>query len=212
MRRKPLVFLDRQHAGRQGRRRGDLGASVDLNRDGQISMAEREAILTPQYLLAAEMLLRSRGYDVIPISDGSYSERHDRVNRYAAEAGHTSKDPAVYVAAHLNAGKGSYGSAFYHYRSSAHNGPQLAACIADHLRAFPQITEAKTFASKPSPHWTRNAFYTIRGLGSAVVAICYEPFFMDTKSHQSLLSEENLQGVGEALAQGIIDWSGGRLT
>ena len=203
----PTVFLDRQHAGRQGRRRGDLGARADLNRDGRLSMAEREAILTPRYLIAAEMLLRSRGFDVIPLSDGSYSERHQRVNAYAARAGHTASRPAVYVAAHLNAGGGSYGSAFYHYRSSAHNGPALAGLIAEQLQTFPQISEGKAIASKPSPHWTKNAFYTIRGLGGAVVAICFEPLFIDNPAHLGLLSEEGLASIGEALAVGISEWA-----
>jgi hypothetical protein len=78
---------------------------------------------------------------------------------------------------------------------------------------FHRSQRQKTFASKavsaldPETHFIRSEVWVLLLWRSAM-----NRFFMDTKAHQSLLSEENLQGIGEALGQGIIDWAGGRLT
>ena len=101
-----VVYLDRQHSGKPARPR-DRGASADLDGDGKIARDEQEAAMTARYLLACELALLEMGHVVIPISDGSYNERHARVNRYAGtfKAGR----PQVYLAAHLNSGGGDYG-------------------------------------------------------------------------------------------------------
>ena len=197
-----LIFLDRQHAGKPGRKVGDRGAQADLDGDGKIEVHEREAMLTPSYLLHAETRLLELGHDVITLSDGWYSERHNRVNRYSdAYSG-----AKVYIAAHLNAGGGDYGALFYDHRSS--NGPKLAQKIALLMKhSFPELGGGvKIIPAKPND-WTRNALNTIGNVGSPV-AICFEPCFIDTDSHQILLTKEGLARLGKVLADGIHAWTG----
>jgi len=196
-----LIFLDRQHAGKPGRKVGDRGAQADLDGDGKIEVHEREAMLTPSYLLHAETRLLELGHDVITLSDGWYSERHARVNRYSdAYSG-----AKVYIAAHLNAGGGNYGALFYDARSYV--GPKLSQHIALKLKAAcPEIEGGiKIFPAK-SNDWTRHALNTIGNVGSPV-AICFEPCFIDTDSHQVLLTKEGLAKLGKALADGIHAWN-----
>lgn len=194
-----IVFLDRQHAGKPGKL-NDRGAAADLDGDGKKEIHELEAMRTPLYLLQAEQRLISHGHKVITLSDGWYSDRHKRVNSYANKVG----GRAIYVAAHLNAGGGSYGVVFYDHRSQ--NGQKLSEKIAARLEATcPELTRGvKTRAANPADG-TKNAYYTIKGIGTPV-AICFEPCFMDTPEHQGLLEGEGLVRIGYALADGINDW------
>lgn len=195
-----LIFLDRQHAGKPGRKVSDRGAQADLDGDGKIEVHEREAMLTPKYLLNAEERLLELGHDVITLSDGWYSERHNRVNRYSQGV----SGPKVYVAAHINAGGGDYGAVFYDSRSSS--GPKLAQKIAIKMKnACPEIDGGiKIIPAKPDD-WTLHANNTIRGVGSPV-AICFEPCFIDNDTHKVLLTEAGLSRIGIALAEGIHSW------
>ena len=163
---------------------------------------EREAMLTPKYLLHAEERLLNLGHDVVTLSDGWYSQRHERVNKYSDGV----SGPKVYVAAHLNAGGGNYGAVFYDHRSSS--GPKLAQEIALKLKeACPEIEGGvKIIPAKPDD-WTSHAFNTVRGVGSPST-VCFEPCFLDTTSHQPLLSGDGLQRIGRALADGIHAWAG----
>jgi N-acetylmuramoyl-L-alanine amidase len=197
-----LVFLDRQHAGKLGRRMSDRGAAVDVDDDGQIEVWESEAMLTPKYLLAAETRLIELGHDVICLSDGWYSDRHDRCNEYVRNY----RGPKVYVSAHLNAGsknQADYGAVFYDWRSTT--GQECATYISICLRdACPELTGGvKVIQSRPD-NWTKNAYNTIAGV--SVTAICFEPFFMDFAGHRPLLSDAGLARVGVALAEGLNDW------
>jgi len=203
-----VVFLDRQHAGKPGRRAADRGASADLDGDGTIDTDELEAILTMHYLTAAEVALLEDGHTVVPISDGWYSARHDRVNAYSGTFG-SEYGPQVYVAAHLNAGWGGrpgkgYGSVFYDVRSR--RGIRLAVAIARELRLVaPELSEAKAIECKPDG-WTRGAFGTIGGVVRPV-GICYEPAFLDCPAHADLLGVDGLRAMGTALAHGIDKWA-----
>ena len=192
-----LVFLDRQHSGKNSRRSA-LGAAADIDGDGHKEIHEAEAIWTARYLLACEIKLREFGHDVIPLSDGQYWELHKRCNAYQ-KAG----ENAVYIAAHLNAGVGSgigYGSMFYDYRSA--RGKVLADAINEELKiACPELRgKVKSIEASPE-NWTKNAYYTIRGVRA--VGICAEPFFMDSSAHRPLLSDKGMLAVGEAIARGI---------
>jgi len=166
---------------------------------------EQEAFWTARYLLAAEERLIAAGAEVIPLADGSYSERHDRVNRYAE--GYSGA--CVYVAAHLNAllggmsaDSGDYGAVFYDYRSAS--GPDLALHVARALdHACPELAAVKTLECRPDD-WTRNAYHTIRGVGP--VSLCFEPLFIDQTAHLPLMSEEGMWRIGGALASGIMGW------
>ena len=99
-----LVILDRQHSG-QINRLTSIGAAADLDGNGEASIHEAEAFWTGYLSMSIELNLRQNDIHVIPISDGSYQERHSRVNDYAARY----TGPVVYIALHLNAGGGDYG-------------------------------------------------------------------------------------------------------
>jgi len=195
------VFLDRQHAGKPGRNASDRGASADLDGDGSVGSHEKEAMLTPKYLLHAEERLLDLGHDVITLSDGWYSQRHARVNTYSGQTAGSK----VYVSAHLNAGGGEYGAVFYDHRSRS--GPKLAQEIALKLKAAcPEIGGGiKVIPAQPDD-WTVNAYNTVRGVQSPV-AVCFEPCFIDTDSHHALLTDSGLSRIGKALADGIHAWA-----
>lgn len=203
----PTVYLDRQHSGKPGRRSGDRGAAADLDGDGLIEVHELEAMLTPVYLLEAEKRLIEYGFDVYTLSDGTYRDRHERVNEYDRDL----DGPSIYVSAHLNAGWNNrngdgYGVVFYDHRSRL--GPLLARRIARELSLVaPELSDVKIRAA--SPHdWTRNAYATIAHVNP--VAVCYEPAFMDCDSHAALLNTpEGLEAIGRALANGINRYAAG---
>lgn len=199
-----VVYLDRQHAGKPGRRSRDRGSAVDMDLSGAIEADELEAMLTAQYLLACELALIDAGHIVIPISDGWYSDRHSRVNQYAGTFS-ASQGPQIYVAAHLNAGwagreGNGYGAIFYDQRSR--RGPVLALEVARKLRPVaPELSEVKQIAAGPEG-WTRPAYGTLSGVVQPVT-ICFEPAFMDCPAHADLLAAEGLRLIGRALAAGI---------
>jgi len=182
-----LVFLDRQH----------LGNPSNWASKGAQNGDDVEAYLTSRYIHYAEWRLRQLGFDVCVISDGTYPDRHDRVNEYAQNT------QSVYVACHINAGGGGYCSVFYDHRSI--KGQILSQCINSQMsrwiEVFTDPSTTKSIACKPDD-WTKNAYYCIKGVGKPV-AICFEPFFIDTPAHKSLCTEEGLQLVGLSLANGI---------
>ncbi len=192
-----VVYLDRQHSGKPGRP-NDRGAAVDLDGDGKIQRDEQEAALTARYLLACELALLEMGHTVIPISDGTYNERHRRVNRYAGtfKAGR----PQLYLAAHLNAGGGDYGMIGTDYRSRS--GSELASRIARQLRQVaPELNGVKCVEARPD-NWTRNMFATISGV-TQPIGVCLEPCFLDQPSHADLLTAAGLSTIGRAIAAGV---------
>ena len=110
----------------------------------------------------------------------------------------------VYLAMHLNAGGGDYGAFFYHHLSNP--GKELAASMAKSLGEVIHVKKQKAIAAKPD-NWTKNAFYTIRNVGRPV-AICCEPFFMDT--HNDLLTPFGMSQVAIGMVQGLDKWSSGQ--
>jgi len=200
----PLVVLDRQHSGHPTRRNSG-GAWFDIDGDGRRDQWERETQLVPYYTLAAENHLREHGIDVIPISDGRYSERHERACAYGAD---------IYVACHLNAGGGTWGNAFFDRRSTG--GRALAQLAAAQLEVYcPELTSARSTAcwdDRPlagDNAWLWRPFVTIRGVYTGRPAgLCFEPAFMDQPAHAHLLRPEGLARVGLALATAILDHLG----
>jgi hypothetical protein len=191
-----IVFIDRQHSG-QPKRIHSRGAAKDINGDGEITNDEQEAHWTGFISLILEQRLLQMGHKVIPISDGSYAERHARVNEYASMF----DEPMVYLAMHLNAGGGHYGSFFYDCRSSA--GKDLADHLCDGMRStIKSIKSFKSIQCKPDD-WTKNAFYTIKGVGKPV-AICCEPIFMDT--HMDLVNNYGAAQIALGMAHGLNKW------
>ena len=189
-----IVFIDRQHSGKPNKI-NDRGASRDVNGDGKITAEEKEAIWTARISIELEIALLDMGINVMPISDGTYSQRHARVNDYA----NRHPGPWVYLAMHLNSGGGNYGSYFYDYRSS--QGQQLATILSKELKSVIDIN-TKALPANPD-NWTKNAFYTIRHV-QRPVAICCEPFFMDT--HQNLLSIPNIKKISTSMALALRAW------
>jgi len=201
---RAVIYLDRQHSGKPARPL-DTGASYDIDGDGKIGTDEQEALLTPRYLWAAELALREMGHIVIPISDGTYGDRHNRVNSYAGTfAAHV---PQIYVSGHLNAGwKGQPGSAYgaVFYDSRSRSGPELASRVARQLRMVaPELNGVKCIPAKPGD-WTKNAWATIQV--QQPVALCFEPAFIDCPEHAELLTPEGLHLIGRSLAAGINNW------
>lgn len=195
-----LVILDRQHVGHPGRAFADVGAFGDFDHDGVSDVVEQEAVLTAEYGHACEVRLRELGHKVVVLSDGTYGARHARANEYAA----STKERAVYVAMHLNAGGGDYGSVFYDHRSTW--GVTLAGEIADAFRAalVPPLARVLPRATAPTGDWVR-PFPCIAGIftGRAVAALV-EPAFLDRPEHRALVAgREGLDRVGRALADGI---------
>jgi N-acetylmuramoyl-L-alanine amidase len=171
-----LIALDRQHAGVPSRAYADAG--------------EQEALLTPVYMLAAEVRLRELGHAVVPISDGQYADRHRRTNGYEAD---------VYVACHLNAGGGDYGLAVHDTRSAS--GKALAGHVVRSLTAAcPELRRGVVGDTQGFPR----ALACIDGVFTGKpVGLCFEPCFMDRPEHQVLLTPAGLQRIGRALADGI---------
>lgn len=195
-----VVFLDRQHSGKNNRRSA-LGAADDVDGDGDKDVHDAEAIWTARYLLACEIRLRELGHDVMPISDGSYWERHKRANNYQRQ-----DETGIYIAAHLNAGVGrgiGYGSMFYDFRSA--KGKILADAINERLRVACPELQGKVKSIEASPeNWTKNAFHTIKGVRA--IGICAEPAFIDSSAHKPLFSSKGMRAIGEAIADGIDDF------
>lgn len=189
-----LIFLDRQHSGKP-KRLSDRGAGQDLDGDGVISWEEKEAIWTGKLSIELEILLLEMGYDVLPISDGDYSARHNRVNQYSYGL-----PDCIYLALHLNAGGGRYGSFFYHHSSP--KGKDLSWQMALSLKESIGLNDVKSIPCS-SRDWTKNAWNTIKGVGRPV-AICCEPIFMDT--HKELLTDEGIKKIALGIAQGIQNW------
>jgi len=190
-----IVYIDRQHAGKPNRTR-DLGASRDLNGDGRITASEMEAIWTARIGIELEINLRDHGVEVMPISDGTYAARHQRVNQYHENH----PGPGIYLALHLNAGGGDYGAWFHDYRSRG--GAKLAGCISASCGPVLGIPQ-KVIPASPDD-WTKNAWNTIKGVGRPI-SICCEPFFIDT--HVNLLSKPGISKLAQAIAQGILTWN-----
>lgn len=201
---KLRIGLDIQHLGRP-KRPGDYGAAVDTDGDGHADTLE--ALLTPRIAIGALEYLQSHGHNVYLFGDGEYSERHARADRYKLN---------VYLALHLNAGKGDYGAFFYHPESPPRNGADLATALGGAWRrAAEEITggpfEVKAIRTSASD-WTRNALYTIRDLGrrTTPIGICCEPWFLDNDDHRAAFSTgAGLHRTGRALGEGVQAWIAG---
>lgn len=191
-----IIYLDRQHAGKPTKI-SDRGAGSDINGNGKIDTDEMEAMWTGYLSLILENRLLSLGHHVMPLSDGNYSDRHNRVNEYSKLF---PNDKQVYIALHLNCGGGDYCAMFHHFQSS--QGKQLADMICDEMKKCIPLGGYKSIPAQ-STDWTEHAYNTIRGIGKPV-AICSEPIFMDT--HKHLISQDNFAKIALAMSTAIHNW------
>jgi N-acetylmuramoyl-L-alanine amidase len=195
-----LIILDRQHVGQPIKRySGSIGAGADIDGDGKKEVWEAEATWTSRYLFYMEQRLRlDDRYHIIPVSDGTYSQRHKRVNGYQDSLNYPNN---VYIACHANAGGGNYGLWLYDSRSTT--GQLLAKCIAEEVqKEFPGVRQITRAASKDS--WS-NAYYCIKGVKA--VAICAEPWFLDNQDHISqYMNIKGMEKLGQAMVKGVEKW------
>jgi len=204
MMRKLGLIIDIQHAGRKSRP-NDLGASADLDGDGTIEVHEHEAKLTPIYGMFARTKAEAGGVQVLWLEGGEYDWRH----KAAIECAKAQPDRRwLYVACHLNAGRGDYGLVIADARSKG--GQSAARHVADALDALPELRRVVvgTTAAEGSD-WPR-AWSTIDGIfaGPANLSgICFEPCFIDRPEHRPLLTAEGLERIGAALVDGALAWA-----
>tara|TARA_R110002126_G_scaffold290514_1_gene447686 strand:+ start:520 stop:1113 length:594 start_codon:yes stop_codon:yes gene_type:complete len=191
-----IVFIDRQHSGKPNKIH-DRGAGRDLDNDGNLSADEMESIWTARLSIQLEIALLDMGIQVMPLSDGIYKHRHERVNKYAE----LHPGPWIYLAMHLNAGGGNYSAMFHDHRSA--QGQQLATSMATQIKTDHACIESGKAIKATSTDWTKNAYYTIRGVGKPI-AICCEPFFMDT--HAELLSIKGMGSIATSMAKALNKW------
>ena len=184
------IYIDVQHMG-DPIKKGRMGAAFGDK------ISETEAFFTSLYAFWMGMRLRELGHEVINMSDGTYPSRHERVNEY--DQRNVGGPKSIYIAAHLNAGGGSYSAMFYHHQST--HGVALAKAMNAKIKERTDISSVKAIPSC-SEDWTKNAFYCIKNVGRPI-AICAEPLFLDNPSHQKLLNIDGMYAIGFAMADGI---------
>jgi hypothetical protein len=106
----------------------------------------------------------------------------------------------LYLACHLNAGRGGYASVEY----MKGTGSDLAArSITAELESFPEIIHSRTVGLDPGD---RGAV-CVQGFRNGP-ALILEPVFGDSAAHEPLLSLSGLERVGQAIVRGIASWAG----
>jgi hypothetical protein len=201
-----IVIFDRQHYGKPNQ--NDLGAGVDLDGDGTVETAEREANLTPLYYLPAKAALEALGHTVYVLDSGWYSERHQRADDIARNNPH---ELVAYLACHINAGGGDYAVMIHDTRSGG--GKRLAEALAQAIADadLPGVSRSLVRGASADNDWSR-AFNTIKGIYSGpgnISGVCVEPYFLDKAAHQWLATPEGAQLLSEALVDGAVRWASG---
>jgi N-acetylmuramoyl-L-alanine amidase len=160
-----------------------------------------EATATLIYAASLRSYLEARGATVLAndprhgILVGPYSVRHAAANAWR---------PHLYLACHLNAGRGSY--ALVEYMSLSQAKP-LASGIGQALAAvFPEIMEHRTNALSS----TDRGAVCIERVASPSIAVLLEPFFGDNPTQQRLLAATELHRVGQVVGDAIAHWWHGR--
>lgn len=194
-----LAIFDVQHAGRASRP-GDMGAAYDLDGDGVTGeQGEREVDLVRAYVEAAQAALERCGVEVRVLSSGEYGQRH-------LEAGNLARvfaGRAVYLACHLNAGRGRYALVRPDYRSQ--RGRLFASTMARHLRAVPELDDCRIWPLTS----TDRGWACIDGIWSAPANLCgllLEPYFLDGPTHRRLTTLQGTREVGAAVAAAVEEW------
>jgi hypothetical protein len=187
----PLVIFDRQHKGRSGKRANDRGCSFG-------TLVETD--LTEAYIAAAKARVEAAGVSCEVLTTGEYPSRQ-------AAAGSRAKSVdgrVLYIACHVNAGRGTYALVEYDDRSA--NGKKAAAAMAAAFDAgLVEVTSGRTVSLSSGDR----GFACVSGIyaGPAnVCAVLVEPGFIDASKHASLWTATGLVRVGNVIADAALAW------
>ena len=165
---------------------------------GAVHAGVEEVTLTRGHLDACDRELRKLGHQVLPLSDGAYSDRWKRADAWGAD---------VYLSLHVDAGGGNRGTVVHDHRSA--RGRALAVSVADQLaRVVSWPVSAKPCRpdddGEARDEDYSEAYSCIAGVKA--VALLLEPGFIDGAGHLDQLHRED---IGRAYARGIDVWSRG---
>ena len=151
------VAIDVQHMGKPHKPL-DRGASYQ---------GYQEADLVLKYATLTFQELTRKGYEAFLITSGSYTERHDWINKHGID---------LYLACHLNAGGGSYSLVEYCWNAGEKT-KKLAHIMADNFKNTLGTSAAKVWEIAKG------------GRGESCIkntrpsALLLEPVFLDVRSH-----------------------------
>lgn len=202
-----LFIASVDHAGRPSKGFEDRGAAFDLDFDGIPDVSEVRVNRYVSTRMDEHFLNHAGEVDFVTMTDGEYSERHKRANRYGADA---------YLALHVNSHRRTdinQGLFFYDHRTSPGNGDALAKALADEWRKEAAKLGVAGFDVRALPTtlptW-RNPHYTIKGL-KRPVGICCEPWFLSNPEHVELFATQaGYEALATALCRGLLSWARGR--
>jgi N-acetylmuramoyl-L-alanine amidase len=171
----------------------DRGAVFEL--PGGFHLNEAQAVTVYAQALCAWLAARGAAvltnHPAAQVMVGSYYRRQKEAEKWDAQ---------VYLACHLDAGKGSYAALEYVVGSAGMTlGARIGARLCDD---FQEILSYKTVSLGPQAR----GFSCISGFFSARAAVLVEPFFGDNPRQQGLLSTPKLVVVGESIGEGVARW------
>ncbi len=176
IRKRGVVILDVQHKGK-------VSSPSDL---GAYYSGMSEAIKVEEIFVKLKKVLKGLGFEVVLLTKDvkrrmDYSQRHAYVNK--------NYRVGIYLAGHLNAGKGSYGLFGYGNKTFASKFAQVFKDFFDF--------DYKIKAISPGVR----GYSCIAGVSSKAV-LC-EPFFIDNKAHRRILEYE-VEDVVKAYEKAIL--------
>ena len=187
----PLIIFDRQHKGRTGKYANDLGSTY-----GTLV----ETNLTEAYIAAAKARAEAAGVACEVLTTGEYSTRQATA-RTRAE---TVQGRVLYIACHINAGKGTYALVEYDDRSG--NGKKAATAMAAAMDAgLSQVTSGRAEGLSSGDR----GFVCLSGIYSGpanLSGILVEPGFIDSSKHASMWTAAGLVTVGNVIADAAVAW------
>jgi len=185
------VAVDVQHIYRPAKP-ADRGAEFLLATGHKITEAE----IATSYAQGLAGWLAARGASVLTNNPatatmvGPYSRRN-------LEAAKASCD--LYLACHVNAGRGSYATVEYMAKSASRPAAEAIA-----LALLQDVPEIRSHRLVQLAHGERGAV-CIEAF-TVAPALLLEPFFGDYAPAQALLAPARLKAVGETIGKGIATW------
>jgi hypothetical protein len=218
----PLVIL---HIGHRPWA-GDFGAACDLDRDGQVEEGEREADLTRAYGSRMAQALKDSGKVEVELWDPTtnpdlrrdYAGSHVYANAIASKR----KAPGMYLALHVNAGRGT--DALIGHDARSRLGEARSSGMVRRLRAvgylggkvrtvahlddrFKRDAAGKWRTEAGGLAWLYRGLTCIGGIYQGPPGFTghlIEPFFIDQPEHLSLTTPEGLDSLGVLLADAVL--------